>query len=296
VPFEGTSEARAAYTAKPLPAAPAYTGEAPTRPKVPFTATSTYKSDFKQHPLCPLHPPADFDPATWQPPRIPFEATSHYRETYTPKPIEPRVGGALPEYKPSGVPFQGTSETREAFKRWELPAREVGDMSLPPRPHIPFEGTSTSREAYTAKPIEPRVGGPMPEYKPSGVPFQGTSEAREAYKAWELPRRDFSSEAEWQAAMAARPRIPFEGKSTSQEAYTAKPIERPVYGAAPVGYVPAPDTRDFTSEARAAHGWKEPEPVCPAALLPPPPPSQAATWKQGHAMWDPVKKRWLHHH
>lgn len=116
-------------------------------------------------------------------------------------------------------------------------------------------------------------------------------------RAWELPKREGMSPAEWAALTAARPHIPFDGRTTAQvctqpcvyaypinhcalapatqEAYTAKPLERPP--TAPVGYsyAPVPDNRDFKSESRAQHDWKEPEPICPAALLPPPPPASS---------------------
>ena len=96
-------------------------------------------------------------------------------------------------------------------------------------------------------------------------------------RAWELPRREYGDASGY--APQSRPHIPFEGTSTSRADYTPKQLECPQYYAGSTGgapqYAGVPETRDFTSEARAAHGWKEPESVCPAALLPPAPPASA---------------------
>lgn len=294
IPFEGTSEARAAYTPKQLQPPSGFTGEAPTRPKIPFSGESTYRSDFKPHVLCPLHAPEGYDPASWRPSGVPFDGTTTSREAYGVKPLEPRQYEPAPQYRPSTVPFQGTSEARAQYQPWELPRRGSGsgeELMHPPRPHIPFTGTSTARDAYTPKALEPRPTTAMPEYKPSSVPFAGSTEAREQYKAWDLPARPTYDPSQ----VPERPRIPFEGRSTAQEAYTPKQLERPGTGSGgSYAYVAVPDTRDFKSEASAAHGWKAAELPCPAALLPPPPAATAGAWKGEHAMWDPVKRRWLH--
>jgi hypothetical protein len=39
-----------------------------------------------------------------------------------------------------------------------------------------------------------------------------------------------------------------------------------------------------------------PPEVCPAALLPPVPATLGTLQSTGHAIWDPVKRRWLHNH
>ncbi len=85
---------------------------------------SSYTSDYRPKPLCPIHGPSREPPP--QRPYIPFEGKSTTQEAYAPK------------YVGDDCPVFGAPSNRGG----------VGSEGPSSRPYIPFEGESVTKSSY----------------------------------------------------------------------------------------------------------------------------------------------------
>eukprot|EP00920_Eleutheroschizon_duboscqi_P002022 GHVT01005183.1.p1 GENE.GHVT01005183.1~~GHVT01005183.1.p1 ORF type:complete len:423 (-),score=78.61 GHVT01005183.1:79-1347(-) len=114
-------------------------------PSIPFTSSSSYRSDFAPKALQPRQVPGAIHPPT----TIPFAGSSAYSSDFSRKPLPlPTPVPHLPTHQ--SIPFVATSSYRSDFMNKELPPVVVASAVSKP-PCIPFVGTTSNRDDYSPK-------------------------------------------------------------------------------------------------------------------------------------------------
>uniref|UniRef100_A0A7S0Y8C3 Uncharacterized protein n=1 Tax=Polytomella parva TaxID=51329 RepID=A0A7S0Y8C3_9CHLO len=178
-PFQGTSSYRDEFKEHHIEPRHGYIP--PTIPKTPgsFDATSLYKESYTAHPVDPevfAQKAVQYHPST-----AAFSGQSSYRENFKEHPLERRPPSQTPV--PKTTPFEGQSSYREDFQRPVVSPAERLAPAPPRAPSAPFAGQSSYRENFKAHAISPPVPH-VPEYHPNTGAFLDSTENKDSYRAW----------------------------------------------------------------------------------------------------------------